>query len=150
VGSTILIDNHGVGIFGDIKGSIDGATGAFQTTLTNVPGGFISQVINNGGITNGVLNVSYTVDFPGAPSATNPAHGVMVAVLTPPIVITNAVRTGANLTLQWSGGKGPFIVQAASNNLSSGVWTNCSSPLTNSATVTISPSDSAFFRIAGQ
>ncbi len=124
VGSTILIDNHGVGIFGDIKGSIDGTTGAFQTTLTNVPGGFISQVINNGGITNGVLNVSYTVDFLERSSATNPRpRSHSVAVLTPPIVITNTARAGANLTLRWSGGKAPFIVQSASNNLASGVWT---------------------------
>jgi hypothetical protein len=150
VGNTMLIDNHGVGIFGDIKGSIDGTTGAFQTSLTNVPGGFITQVTNVGLITNGIINVNYTVDFPGAPSSTNPAHGVMVAVLTPPIVITNAVRAGTNLTLKWSGGKGPFAVQASSNNLSSGVWTNYSSPPTNSATVPISPSGTAFFRIAGQ
>jgi hypothetical protein len=149
VGNTIVLDNKGVGIFGDIKGSIDGTTGAFQTTLTNVPGGFINDVTNSGFVTNGVISVSYTVDFPGAPSTTNPAHGVMVALLTPPIVITNTVRAGPNLTLKWSGGKGPFFVQASSN-VTSGVWTNYSAPSTNNATVTISPAGSAFFRIAGQ
>jgi hypothetical protein len=148
-GNTIVIDNKGVGVFGDIKGSIDGTTGAFQTTLTNIPGGFIQLVTNTGTITNGILNVNYTVDFFGAPSATNPAHGVMLAVLTPPIVITNKVRVGTNLTFQWSGGKGPFTVQTSSN-LVSGVWSDYSSPSTNSATVTISPPSTAFFRIAGQ
>jgi len=91
VGNTIVIDNHGVGIFGDIKGSIDGTTGAFQTTLTNVPGGFIQDVTNIGSITNGVINVNYTVDFPGAPSATNPAHGVMVAMIIAMIPATAAM-----------------------------------------------------------
>ncbi len=148
-GNSIVIDNHGVGIFGDIKGSIDGTTGAFNTTLTNVPGGFIKDVTNTGFITNGVISLSYTVDFPQPPSSTNPAHGVMVAVLTPPIVITNAARAGANLTLKWSGGKGPFVVQANSN-LTSGVWTNYSSPTTNNATVPIAPTGNAYFRIGGQ
>lgn len=148
-GNTILIDNQGVGIFGDIKGSIDGTTGAFQTTLTNVPGGFIQDVTNTGTITNGSIHVNYTVDFPGAPSSTNPAHGVMVAFLAPPIVITNVVHAGANLTMKWSGGQAPWVVQASSD-LTSGVWTNYSSPPTNSATVTIAPTGNGFFRVGGQ
>ncbi len=148
-GNTIVIDNHGVGIFGDISGSIDGTTGALQTTLTNVPGGFIQRVTNNGGITNGVINLNYTVDFPRPPDAQNPAYGVMVAALVPPIVITNALRSGANLSFQWSGGKAPFTVQTASNP-TSGAWSNYSSPLTNSVTVPISSSSNAFFRISGQ
>lgn len=148
-GNNVIIDNHGVGIFGDISGSIDGTTGAFQTTLTNIPGGFIQRVTNTGMITNGVIFVNYTVDFPRPPDTTNPAHGVMAATLTPPIVITNSIRAGANLTLQWSGGKAPFTVQSTSN-LTSAVWSNYSSPLTNSATVPISSTGNVFFRISGQ
>lgn len=149
-GDVIQIDNHGIGIFGDIKGSVDATRGTLTATLTNVPGGFIRQVTAVGTITNAVINLDYTVDFNSAPSSTNPARGIMTVVLIPPITITQASRQGTTLALQWKGGKAPFTVQR-STNLSQSVWADAGAATTNTtATVTISLSGNAFFRVSGQ
>ena len=149
-GETIQIDNKGVGIFGDIKGVVNGATGTLAVTLTNIPGGSIMVVTNSGTVTNGIMHIDYTVTFTGSPSPTNPAHGVMDAVLIPPISIVQAKRQGTNLALQWTGGLGPFTVQT-STNLATGGWTNVGLPTaSSSATVPILPAGNAFYRVAGQ
>ena len=149
-GETIQIDNKGVGIFGDVKGVVNGAIGTLATTLTNIPGGSIQMVTNTGTVTNGIMHVDYIVTFYGSPSSTNPAHGVMDALLIQPLSIVQAKRQGTNLALQWTGGLGPFTVQTCTN-LATGGWTNVGTPTaSSSATVPILPTGNAFFRVAGQ
>lgn len=149
-GNTIVIDNQGVGIFGDIKGLVDADAGTLTSTLTNVPGGYILDVTVTGTITNDVISLGYTVDFNQPPSATNPAHGVMQAALVPAIAITQSERQGSSLMLQWSGGMPPYGVQTRTN-LTLGSWTDTGiSTSNNTAAVSISASGNAFFRVTGQ
>lgn len=149
-GDSIVIDSQGVGIFGDISGSVDGLSGTLDTTLTNVPGGYIQRVTNTGTITNGVISIEYTVDFQNQPpSPTNPAHGVMVAALAVPFEITEIRREGTGLVLSWTGGGGPFTVQTRTN-LVAGDWSDVGAPVdTNRIEIPIQTGGAGFFRVSG-
>ena len=122
-GDVILVDNKGVGMFGDIKGRVDAAQKPLTTTLTNIPGGSILSVTNVGTIDAGVIRVNYAVLFLGSPGPTNPAYGVMAATMVPRIAITSVRRQGSNVLLAWSGSLEPFQVQT-STNLTLDVWDN--------------------------
>jgi hypothetical protein len=82
-GDDLLIDALALPIFGDVVGSIAGATGAFSFTLSNVPGGFITSVTAMGSIASGVIDLDYSVLFPGPSGPTNPALGTLTATLIP-------------------------------------------------------------------
>ena len=149
-GDTIVIANNGVGIFGDVTGVIDAAAGTFSATLTNIPGGFIQRVVATGTIQAGRMDLNYTVDFPGAASPTNPAHGVMGVAALPPLRISRADRDGDSLVLEWTGGKGPYQVQMR-NGLATGSWVNVGSATSDlSAKVPLGQAQAGFFRISGQ
>jgi hypothetical protein len=149
-GDVILIDNKGVGTFGDIKGRVDAAQGTLATTLTNIPGGYIQSVTNVGTIGGGVIHLNYTVIFPGAPSSTNPAYGVMGTTRVPPISITSVRRQGGNIVLAWSGGLAPFQVQT-STNLTSGIWANAGAQTSlQTWTNAVGAGNQTFYRVAGQ
>jgi hypothetical protein len=149
-GDAILIDNHGVGMFGDIKGRIDALQRTFSATLTNIPGGSIQAVTTLGTIQGGVISLNYTVHFPRPPDFQNPAYGVMATTLVPPIRITEARREVNNMLLTWTGGLAPFQVQACSN-LTSSVWGNIGATTSlRTATLAATPATQLFYRIAGQ
>ena len=74
--------SRGLGLFGDITGSIAGEDGSFTFTLATIPGGFISQVDVTGTLApnlqgNLVMSLQYSVAFPGPPGPSNPAAGVL-------------------------------------------------------------------------
>jgi hypothetical protein len=149
-GSSIYIDNKGVGIFGDIKGLVDGAMGTFSVTLTNIPGNSIQHISVIGTIQGGRLSLDYTVDFYGPSTATNPAHGVLVASAAVPLKITRVWRQTNDLILEWTGGRGPYQIQTRTN-LVSGAWSNLGSSLATTTTaINIGTDKTRFFRAAGQ
>ncbi len=86
-------------------------------------------------------------------SATDPgglsaSTTVNIAVTLPPFMLMVSMQDG-NLLLSWTGGTGPFQVQATSD-LSNPAWQNVGDPVsTNSLTLTPGVS-AAFYRIAGQ
>lgn len=82
-GDDLVINAVGIPIFGTVTGSVIGATGAFDFTLSDVPGGFITNVSATGTISNGVLDLDYSVLFPVPPGLTNPALGTLTATLVP-------------------------------------------------------------------
>ncbi len=84
VGDSLVINAFGVSIFGDISGSVDGSDGSFSFLITNIPGGFISEVTAEGAIANGTLDLDYTILFDGPTGPTNPALGVLTAVVPEP------------------------------------------------------------------
>ena len=152
VGDVIQIDNQGVGIYGDIKGTVDTSVGALATTLTNIPGGFIQQVLVAGTITNGVINLGYTVVFPRPPDMFNPAYGVMTTARTTvsAIEVNKISVEGTNLVLGWTGGVPPFTVQMR-NELDGGMWTDLDNSISsNSFVAPYSPLSNAYFRVGGQ
>jgi hypothetical protein len=149
-GDVILIDNKGIGMFGDIKGRVDATQGTLVATLTNIPGGYIQTVTNVGTIGGGVIHLNYTVLFPGAPSSTNPAYGVMGVTMVPPIAITRVGRQGSNVSLTWSGGLGPFQVQTRTN-IVLGAWQNVGAQTSvRTSSLPTSAVSPAFYRVAGQ
>jgi hypothetical protein len=149
-GDVILIDNKGVGMFGDIKGRVDAVQKTLMATLTNIPGGFILSVTNEGTIDGGVIRLNYTVLFPGSPGPTNPAHGVMATALVPPIAITSVQRQGNDVLLAWSGGLEPFQVQTRTN-LTLDVWENAGGQTSlRASTIPVGAASQVFYRIAGQ
>jgi hypothetical protein len=149
-GDVILIDNKGVGMFGDIKGRVDAVQKTLTATLTNIPGGSILSVTNVGTFDGGVIRLNYTVLFPGPPGPTNPAHGVMATTLVPPIAITGVRRQGSDVLLAWSGGLEPFQVQTRTN-LTLDVWKNVGgqTPLRTS-NIPVGAASQTFYRVAGQ
>jgi hypothetical protein len=149
-GDVVTINNHGVGIFGDMAGTLSGVDGALSLTLTNIPGGTIQRVTVSGTVGGGRISVNYQVDFVGAPSATNPARGVMGALIVRPLTITRAWMQGNAMQLQWSGGKGPYQVQTRTD-LAKGGWVIQGASTTNtSASLVVSPGSPLFVRIGGQ
>src|SRR5437867_3454392 len=149
-GNSIQIDNHGVGIFGDISGSINADAGTYTADLSNIPGGYINHINATGTIANGVIKLNYTVDFPGNPSPTNPANGVLVATASIPLTITSVVRQGTDIVIQWTGGKPSYQLQVRPN-LSSGTWNNRDAPTTlTTARISIGAQPTVFVRVAGQ
>jgi hypothetical protein len=149
-GDVILIDNHGVGMFGDIKGKVDAVQKTLTATLTNIPGGSIQSVTNSGTIEGGVIRLNYTVQFPRPPDSQNPAYGVMATTLVPPIAITGVRRQGNNLLLAWAGGLGPFQVQTRTN-VTLGTWQNTGLQTNvRTSTIPIGAASPAFYRVAGQ
>jgi hypothetical protein len=149
-GDVILIDNKGVGMFGDIKGRLDAVQKTLTATLTNIPGGSIQSVTNVGTIVGGVISLNYTVHFPRPPDLQNPAYGVMVTTLVPPIAITSVRRQGSNLLLGWTGGLDPFQVQSRTN-LTLDVWQNVGAQLNiRTSTIPISAASRTFYRVGGQ
>jgi hypothetical protein len=54
----------GSGAFGTITGTL-GSDGAFQATLSSIPGGIISSATTSGTLLNGSFNVNYTINFFG-------------------------------------------------------------------------------------
>jgi hypothetical protein len=150
IGEVILIDNKGVGMFGDIKGSVDAVQKTLTATLTNIPGGRIQSVTNVGTIDGGVIALDYTVHFPGPPGPDNPAYGVMATTLVPPIRVTGVRRQGNDLLLAWTGGLGPFQVQARTN-LTLGTWANVGLQTNvRTSTIPIGAASRCFYRVAGQ
>lgn len=149
-GDFILIDNLGVGMFGDIKGSVDAAQGTLSVALSNIPGGYIQKVVTAGSIGGGVIQLDYTVDFPGPASPTNPAKGVMRTVRSEPLRITRVFREGNNLVLEWVGGRPPYTVQL-SPDLSGSAWLAVGTPTTGAtARIGIPGGGMGFIRVAGQ
>ncbi len=74
---------------------------------------------------------------------------VFVPVVGSPWITAGISRQGANLFLSWSGGRGPYQVQVATD-LANPAWVNIGGPLTtNSLVLTPSPG-AAFYRIQGQ
>ena len=70
----VITLSGGSGPFGTITGTI-GPGGAFQATLSSVPGGIISSATASGTLLNGAFNVGYTINFYGG----NPATGMVSA-----------------------------------------------------------------------
>jgi len=63
--------------------------------------------------------------------------------------ITSIARNGSNVDLKWAYGLAPFQVQTKTN-ITSTIWNNVGSPTSNSsASVSIIPGGTAFFRIVG-
>lgn len=146
-GDVIQIDNQGVGIYGDIKGAVDSAAGTLTATLTNIPNPNIQDVTVTGTVTNGTINLDYTVDFPYAPG--NPAHGIMIAVIVPALTVTNISIQRPNVVLKWRGGIAPFTIETR-GDFQEGMWTNAgASTGTNVFMVPYSPRN-AFFRVYGR
>lgn len=150
VGDTIQIDSQGVGLFGNILGSINSTAGTFEAVLTQIPGGFIAKVTATGTIGSGKLDLDYVVDFPGPTGPTNPALGVLVANQPVPLVLAPPVPQGNELRLTWTGGTAPYQVQVR-NNLSTGEWANEGTATSNtSAVLAVPASGIVFIRVAGQ
>lgn len=84
VGDDLPISSSGLNVFGDISGSIAGADGSFAFVIENIPGDFIDRVTAEGSIAAGVIDLGYTVIFPGPSGPTNPASGVLTAVIPEP------------------------------------------------------------------
>ena len=144
--SIIKCTTNGVPVYGDIKCFVNLALGTISVSLTNVPGGSIKTVAITGLVTNGVMNLNYTVNFIGAPGPTNPALGVIHAVLSP--IITLQIL-GANAVLSWQGGSPTYTVQTRTN-LVQGVWSNTVASTTNTLFSTpVSPQGGTFFRVIG-
>lgn len=83
LGDDLVLNALALPVFGNVAGSILGASGAFTFTLSNVPGGFISIVTASGSIASGVIDLGYSVGFVGPPGPTNPASGTLTATLIP-------------------------------------------------------------------
>jgi hypothetical protein len=148
-GDVILIDNKGVGMFGDIKGRVDAAQQTFSATLTNIPGGSIQYVTTLGTIDGRVVDLDYTVKFPGTPTPYNPAYGVMFATKPQALVISRVQRDGQNLLLEWVGGQGPFQLQTCTD-ISAPGWQNVGALTSGrSASVAIGPGPQTFYRVVG-
>ena len=146
VGDVIQIDNHGEGIFGDIKGSIDSKKGTFSVALANIPGNFISTVTADGTVSAGHMQLTYIVHFPGALSPTNPAHGVMDVRTPAPVVIQKFVPEGGKYRLEWTGPGGSYQVQSRAD-LNSGTWSNVGVPTTATSTLVAPSGTRQFFRV---
>jgi len=145
--SVIQCTTNGVPVYGDIKCSVNLALGTVSVSLTNVPGGSIKTVAITGLVTNGVMNLNYTVNFLGAPSPTNPAFGVIHAVLTPFLTLQ---VVGTNAVVSWVGGSALYTVQSRTN-LTQGIWSDAITSTTNTTYIApISPPGSRFFRVFGQ
>jgi hypothetical protein len=63
-----------------------------------------------------------------------------------PIWISNIQRAGANLTIQWQGGSGPFQLQRTSA-VGSQTWEDIGPPVTGSTVSTPISASSAIYRI---
>ncbi len=148
VGNTIQIDSQGVGIFGDIKGLVDATPGSFTSTLSNIPGDFITTITADGTIAGGRMSLGYTVVFAGPTGPNNPAHGVMVVAAPIPLIVRATGLPNGRVRLEWSGGKPPFRVQSRSS-LSDGGWTNVGESVTGTETVVTLDVQPLFFRVTG-
>jgi hypothetical protein len=96
------------------------------------------------------MDLNYVVDFPGAASPTNPAHGVLSASVPTPFILEPPVRQGAQLALHWTGGKPMYQVQVRSS-LTTGDWTNQGAPTSQTSTTIPAPaSGSVFIRVVAQ
>jgi hypothetical protein len=151
-GNVIQIDNKGVGIYGDIKGAVDSAAGTLAVTLTNVPGGYIQYVTVTGFVTNGVISLTYIVNFQPV-TGYPPAHGIMKAVRVAALSFTSISIQGTNVVLKWTGGIAPYTVETR-GDLRQGAWTNVGVPngtniLTNIFAVPYSRSNT-LFRASGR
>lgn len=81
-GDVMSFASTGLGLFGDVAGSIQGSDGSLVFLLDTIPGEFISKVDVEGSIApdelgNLVIAVAYLVEFPGPPGPFNPAAGVL-------------------------------------------------------------------------
>jgi hypothetical protein len=122
-GDLILIDNQGVGIYGDITGAVDSSAGTLTAALTNIPNEYIQQVSVVGTISNGVMNLDYSVLFPGPLDPYNPAVGIMSVERKSVLTISAISIQGTNVLLEWTGGEPPFTIQSRPD-LQQGTWTD--------------------------
>lgn len=100
VGGDLVINSLQVSVFGDIAGTVSGDDGSFSFAITNVPGGFIDQVTAQGSIAGGVIDLAYEVHFAGPPGPTNPASGILNAVIPEPGTLA-LVALGAGCLAFW-------------------------------------------------
>ncbi len=80
-GGAMTFASSGLGVFGDLEGSILESDGSFVFLLDTIPGDFITRVDVSGtifpdGSGNPVISLDYSVLFPGPPGPTNPAAGI--------------------------------------------------------------------------
>ncbi len=89
-GGAMTFTSSGLGLFGDIVGSIQESDGSFVFLLDTIPGEFISKVDVTGSLAPGdggtlLLSLTYVVSFPGPTGPFNPATGVLTATREAPI-----------------------------------------------------------------
>ena len=145
-GDQFQIDNHGVGAFGDIKGTIDSTQGTFSVVLANIPGNFIAGITAEGTVANGHMQLEYIVHFPGAASPTNPARGVMDVRIPVPLEIQRVTPDGVKLLFEWSGPGGPYQLQSRPD-LVGGIWTNIGATTTATSAQVDPIGARQFFRV---
>jgi hypothetical protein len=131
----------------DGSGDLDLAPGAFEFDISSL------NVPANSKLT---ITANYSKDAIGTHNGTAVTSLFSVPGTAKPgttggnISIGSVVRAGSNLTLNWTGGTAPFLVQRRSN-LSGGTWASDPTAVITgtNATVTISGNE-GYFRVQGQ
>lgn len=88
-----------------------------------------------------------TAEGNGHQPAVNAIQLVRVVPVSVPIQITSVSRSGGNVSLEWTGGNGPFKVQWK-ERLADSVWVDAATTAGRNASVA-SPAATGFFRIQG-
>lgn len=90
---------------------------------------------------------TFTVSVTDQGGLTNTA--TMYLLVTAPPILPQISEQSGNLTLNWSGGAGPYQLQMTTN-LSNSVWQNVGSPVSTNSVIITPSNGAAFYRIVGQ
>jgi hypothetical protein len=122
-------------------------------TFTKISGPAWLSVAGNGGLSgtplsgNAGLNIFVVrATDPGGLFSTATMN---VTVASAPPIVSRAVLSGNNLSLNWAGGIAPYQVQIATN-LTDPVWQNWGAPVSANAVSVPLTNGTAFFRISGR
>ncbi len=146
-GGSLLVGNFGDGRIN----AFDPATGTLLGHLDDTQGnpiviqGLWDFVFGNGAQGGDVTKLYFTAGIPGDGNLED--HGLFGCLSFSSSFRLSVVQDGSNLTISWSGGTGPYVLQKKTN-LSDANWTDLKTLSETSATVAIE-GDTGFFRVQG-